>query len=484
MKFIDDKGRIFGLINLLDLLVLAVLAVMLYLGISTFIALKQPPLAALGITPSQIEAGKPAPAVIQLDNKRIIQGAELLLIPESFSGSTTILAGQITPGELKNIDFTIPGDLQPGRYRLELQALVMDVLRRKSTSRVSVPGPFLVTPPPQPVQADTVRKITFDNKCLWKLTLPAVLLDGGKTGIDSVPPGILTDNTGLVKFSVTAQPEDKNLSRSGLPAVLRKRAVRTVNLETTDQYDRIQRLVSVRDGSLLLFGQDRAWEFYLPGRAGLDLDLVIYIDNLAQAAGLVQGAKSRSSQAGTAAEITYSFGAVENPWFNPSQAAYSSDSPRPFSVNRVRLDCEIRGGGLYFRGQPVDPDHLLSLELNGKTYTAGVLNKSQASLSLPVRVSLQFVPARMIPLLKPGLPVINPADGSTAGALQQILDSQEGPLPANLWSGAPAGSNAQFRRLLVQLSLDCISSGGQIFFCGQPVDYGRPVSLQLLGQQL
>ncbi|MFH1070017.1 MAG: hypothetical protein V1794_10405, partial [Candidatus Glassbacteria bacterium] len=46
------------------------------------------------------------------------------------------------------------------------------------------------------------------------------------------------------------------------------------------------------------------------------------------------------------------------------------------------------------------------------------------------------------------------------------------------------GSNAQFRRLLVQLSLDCISSGGQIFFCGQPVDYGRPVSLQLLGQQL
>jgi len=481
VKFIDDKGRIFGLINLLDLLVLAVLAIVLYLGISTFIALKQPPVLALGITPSQIEAGKPAPAVIQLDNKRIIQGAELLLIPESFSGSTTILTGQTPQIEQNRINVTIPGDLLPGQYRLELQTMVMDVLRRKSTWRVPVPVPLLVTPAP-PVQ---VEKNTFDNKCLWNLTLPAILLDGGGTGSDSILPGSLTDNTGLVRISVASPPEDKSLYPISFPSSLRKRAVRAVDLEATDQYDRIQRLLSVRDKSLLLFGQEKVWEFYLPGRAGLELDLVIYIDNRAQAAGLVQGAKSRAGQGGVEAEIIYSFGAVENPWFNPSQSAYSSDKPQPFSVNRVRLDCEITDGGLYFRGQPLDPNRLLNLELNGKSYTAGVLNKSQAGLSLPVKVSLQFVPERMTPLLKAGLPVVDPADGSIVGVLQEILDNRESPLPAeNSYLLSKIPSAPQFRRLLVQFSLDCISSAGQISFTRQPVGYGRPISLQLLGQQL
>ena len=482
MKFIDEKGKVFGLINLLDMLVLAGLVVACYLGVSTFIALKQPPMVPLGVSPEQVEAGKTTRVTVRIKNERYLLAARLYLIPQSFEGSTTILTTRIGMSERETASFKIPGDLRPGQYQLNIETEVTDVFRRKIIMRDVVPGKFVVVEPK--IEEVKEAAVIPEISCLWGVSLEAVLLDGDHADQSSAPAGALRDNTGQVNIRLASFEKEAEWSRSELPASLRKRAVRPVRLEMTGEYSRIERLLSARDRSILLFDDSGAWEFYLPGQASAEVDLVIFVGNSEQAASLKPGARSRGPADEAEAEITYSFGAAENPWFSPVQSVYSAETPQPFSVNRVRLNCRIRDGRLYFRGQPLEPDRLIDLELNGQKYTAGVLSKSQAALSLPVKVILQFVPIRMVPLLKPGLSVLDKPNGSAIGTLTKVIEIGQSLPPASLWYDQPAGAQSQFRRLLLEFSLDCLSSGAQVQFNGQPVDYGRQLNLYLLGQPL
>ena len=130
---IDEKGRLYGKINVFDLLVLIVLLVMLYLGISLALALRGPSLEITAIAPEQIQKGTVSEIELSLTNDRQVVSGQVRLVPANFTGETVQLTPTFGYGERKKLTFTPPPNLPPGQYQVELELITQDALRRKST---------------------------------------------------------------------------------------------------------------------------------------------------------------------------------------------------------------------------------------------------------------------------------------------------------------------------------------------------------------
>jgi len=86
LVFIDEKGKLFGLINLLDLIVLFSVLVLLYLGSSAYLALKTSVPEIVDFSPRQIGNEKVYNVILTLKNNRRIGSAKVTMIPHGFVG--------------------------------------------------------------------------------------------------------------------------------------------------------------------------------------------------------------------------------------------------------------------------------------------------------------------------------------------------------------------------------------------------------------
>ena len=141
---IDEKGKLFGLINLLDLIVLIALLVLLYLGSSAYLALKTSVPQIVDFSPKQINNQTANSVTLVLKNDRRIGSARVTMIPHRFEGERIQLATSIVKAKRNEIKVSIPAGVPSGNYLFELELVVFDALNRQSTNVLNFTQPLVI----------------------------------------------------------------------------------------------------------------------------------------------------------------------------------------------------------------------------------------------------------------------------------------------------------------------------------------------------
>ncbi len=144
LVFIDEKGKLFGLINLLDLIVLFSVLVLLYLGSSAYLALKTSVPEIVNFSPRQIGNEKASKVILILKNDRRIGSAKFTMIPHGFAGERIHPPASFDKRKRNEVTVSIPAGLAPGNYLFELELVVLDVLNRQLSHVVHFSEPIAI----------------------------------------------------------------------------------------------------------------------------------------------------------------------------------------------------------------------------------------------------------------------------------------------------------------------------------------------------
>ncbi len=476
MKLIDDKGRLFGRINLLDLAVIIGLLAALFVGVSAWMALRQQPMALLELKPARVTTGKPVKITVKLRNERYLASARLHLISDQPGAKTITLNGKVNPAVRDQAAFTVPADLSAGSYSMELEAQVMDVFHRSSLQTVINNKIKLVVAEEAVEEAEEMvieEKPVFDSKCLWKLELKTVLLSGGEG-----PPGLeagdqLESRDGMSLTLAEFEPDVPAGIMDKLPEAQREKVFAFATLEVSASFEQLEYLLTGLGSPISLSCRDTLLKAVALGDIFTELDMLFYLDADGQNKLLGKDAALASKDEQTTATVVENFGQVDNPWLPAAAVPPSRDGSPAFSVARVRFVSRLKDGELYFGTTRLEPDRLLTFRPGGSRITGGILGTTQPDMKATVRVVLDNVPAHLVPLLTSGVAVTNAKGNLITGRVKRVLDN------APLVSQSELESN--FRRLLLELELECTSERGVLYFLGQRIDYGSNLNLTLLG---
>ncbi len=483
MKLIDDKGRLFGLINLFDLAVMIGVLTALFVGVSAWVALRQEPVALLELKPSRITAGKPVKLTVKLRNERYLANARLHLISNQPGAKTITLNGKVNPAVRDRADFTVPADLPAGSYSPELEAQVMDVFYRSSLQTVKNAKIKLVV---EEVVEEvvTAEKPVFDPRCLWRLELKAVLLSGGDDHPGLAAGDQLESRDGTSLTLAEFEPEVPAGIMDKLPKAQREKAFALATLEVSASFEQLKYLLTGLGSSIALSCRDTLLKAVALGDIFTELDMLFYLDADGQNRLLEKDAALAARNERATVIVVENFGQVDNPWLPASSASPGRNGSPAFSVARVRLTCRPKSGGLYFGKTRLEPNRLLTFRPGGSRITGGILSSAaQPDPSTTVRVVLDNIPAHLVPLLTSGVAVTNANGTVNAGRVKRVLDNA----PLEILTATPeinqSGIGRNFRRLLLELELECTSKRGVLYFQGQRIDYGSNLNLALLGRQ-
>ncbi len=488
MKLIDDKGRLFGRINLLDLAVMIGILAVLYVGVSAWTALRQQPMLLLEITPSRITSGKPVKVTVKLQNERYIQSARLHLISDQPGAATTTLSGVVRPSVRDQAAFTIPADLPAGNYSLELETQVLDVFHRQSLQTVRnaklklVVADEVIAIPVEEVKVVEVVEVVFNPKCLWKLEFKAAFLSA--TG---EPPQLIAGNSlecrdGMILTLLEIEQELSADVLDKLPADKREKAFALAGLEVTASFEHLENLLAGLESSISLSCRDSLFEAIAIGKIFTELDMLFYLDGTSQN-GLLEKKSALATDGDRAtAVVLENYGQVDNPWLSAAAVQLDQNNHQAFSVARVRFESRPEKGGLFFGSTRLEPNRLLTFRPNGARISGGILGTVQPNLSTTVRVMLDNVPAHLAPLLTKGLKVTNAKGNLNGGVLKRILAIAPLAILPTTPGLKPGGIGRDFRRMLLELELECTSRNGALYFQGQQIEYGRNLNLALLGR--
>jgi len=177
--FIDEKGRLFGLINLLDLIVLLSLLIILYLGLSAYLALKSGVPQIVDFSPKQIANDKVNNITLVLKNDRRIGSTKVTMIPHDFVGERILPPTSFEKRTRNEITVSVPAGVPSGNYLFELELVIHDVINRQSLHVISLDKPIKIeqkqavevveTKPgyplyPWPVEVDVLFPLNAGNK--------------------------------------------------------------------------------------------------------------------------------------------------------------------------------------------------------------------------------------------------------------------------------------------------------------------------------
>ena len=149
---IDEKGKLFGLINLLDLIVLIALLVLLFLGSSAYLALKTSDPQIVNFSPKRINNEKANNVTLVLKNDRRIGSAKVTMIPHRFAGERIQPRTSVVKAKRNEITVSIPAGVPSGNYLFELELVVLDALNRQSTNVLNFTQPLVIEQKKEVVQ--------------------------------------------------------------------------------------------------------------------------------------------------------------------------------------------------------------------------------------------------------------------------------------------------------------------------------------------
>lgn len=485
---IDDKGRLFGLINLLDLLVLLALLALLYLGLAAALALREGAPRLEGFAPAMVTQGAGEVLTLQLHNERQIVGAEVRLLPQQAPGQVRQYAGITLTADRRRLDFPVPAELEPGQYQVELLLTTADAFRRQSLFTLAAENQLLTINP-----ADVSAMTALDYPWPVQVELlvpPGEGISGLATGRPLVDP-VSGRELEVLEVRPSRPADTLSLGTAGLPVAWR--GGRTVRVRLELQHSggllifqdsllsagRRLRLLSGKQelegwviGNILLEQQER-WQYWEMG--------VVLLGLTQEQFGRLQvGMKELDRQGQPVAELTTLIGradlTVPNYPYPPLPGAVSDSGTLNLNV-RMRLRCERRVDRLVYGRVPVAPGALLNFKLGGMRLTGTVLREDERFQPCRVNVYFPMVPEGGLGQLKAGQPVYlqsNQPVGRVLGLL--AAERIEAALHSLDAGKLPGGST--YTRALASMELYCTLRGGVLSVGGQNLAYGGNLQLR------
>jgi hypothetical protein len=490
---IDEKGRLFGLINLLDLLVLLAGLLAVYIGVSAYLAVRKPPLSILGITPESVQEGQTAEVALKLKNERQLVSAAVSLLPENFVGEAARFEARVKKADRNQISFTLPPTLKSGQYRVQLEVVTMDVLRRQSVHVDSLKGRvFSVTVPVAAAPSDL-------QNYFWQVELEAFFPARGQ----NVPAGLrqgsqLADSSGLVSAEVLTLRRGRPEGFDGI-AGLRNGEGWTARLRVLVNFDDLQRFQDslLATGSRMVLRSGRGYlAGYVTGRGQLeprlpanllqwDVDLLLLAFTEQQRQAIRAGASQKSEKGELRAQVLQVLGEQASPWIAENESAGPGKARKPSNIRvRMRLLCELMNGRLYFDGSQVQPEAILQFSLEGEKMSGTILGSKPGGFPASFYVLIPAVPGPLLPNLKPGVFVLDPNTREKIATIEQVLATDSLSLPPVLDQSGSSHYNIGYRRVLARMELDCAFRNGILYLNNQPVDFGSRFSFLLFSEQL
>lgn len=480
---IDEKGRLFGLINVFDLFVLTALLAMVYLGISLAVALRDPSLEITAFAPEQIQKGAVTPVELNLRNARQIESGLVRLIPADFAGETFQVTPEVTKSVRNKVYFTPPPEMPPGRYTVEIELVTSDALLRTSRFVARMTDKFLNV-----IQPDVDR--------FWQLDADAFVPPGDAAGRLSAG-GEYSDSSGLFSARIDswreAGPEDLSLIGAAGVKVERGRIAR---LEIKVPFHRLAEFQEgyLASGSRLVLDSGEGFiPAWMTGRGRLkpelpedrlmwDLDMLLLVFTPQQRAAVKNGARQVNESGRVLAEIVQVVGEEKTEWIAASQA-----QPTPTNLRvRLRLLCELKDGKLTFRGMPVEPKSILRFRFDGQEVTGTVVGEAGEGLKARLNLHFPVLERRKAENLRPGVFLLDNSSRRPVATVLRILDSgaPESPEILEQDRASLARTVSEYRQVLAQVSLDCAFRDGGLFVENQAVSADGRLSFLLFSEQV
>ena len=148
LKVIDQQGRLFGLINVLDLIVLLACLILGYMGVMLYGAVRDEKATVVGIVPQWTYSDQTTEVLVVMDNNEIITGASGVLL-SCVGGKRMDVRTTYDKRRRKYVGVMVLKGTPCGRYRLELTVTTMDVLGRRSVQRLLPADELLIVDRPE-----------------------------------------------------------------------------------------------------------------------------------------------------------------------------------------------------------------------------------------------------------------------------------------------------------------------------------------------
>jgi Domain of unknown function (DUF4330) len=505
---IDDKGRLFGLINLLDLTLLIGAVILLYMGATVYVVFVQPEVTIQNMAPKKLMVGETHSIELTLINEKRLESATVQLIPKGFKGKVVKLAGRVDKRNRKWVGFTVPAAIQPGQYQLELEVVTTSIFNRKSVHKGIKEKEQLLTvqakpPPPAP-------KVEERGKYFWPMELEVFFPAGQEPAAKGLRPGAvvagfsggLTARTLSVRQSNSRDTLSLQVKSWGATAVPYRGGKVARILANVDFVDlpAFQQQVLTPGAKLELSHGSRALTGYLLSMVAVEPqlpeNLVRYQVCIAMLAlndvhrkALAPGAMQVDPVSGMVlAEVVRTIKVHDKSWVRvvaPTDQQKKSPTSRPNnSIVRMKLLCELKNGRVFYRGTPIKRDALLSFVLGGQTMVGTLQYVGYEYTTMQFNVLFNRVPRRVARQLRPGIPVYGSSTNELIGTIKQIIDSEPVELPTILSSGNTTNQDSKIERCLVRVELYCLLQEKGLFVDNQKVDFGKPLKVVLVSDVL
>ena len=404
LVFIDEKGKLFGLINLLDLIVLFSVLVLLYLGSSAYLALKTSVPEIVDFSPRQINNEKASKVILILKNNRRIGSAKFTMIPHGFVGERIHPSTSFDKRKRNEVTVSIPAGISPGNYLFELELVVLDVLNRQSLNVIHFANPIAIEQKkgeevglyyPWPIEVDVL--LPGDSAIIRKQ------LEVGDTMADSrgrliaevlsIRPSRSSDTLNLTgkawrkrevlyEGAITArmrlQPEilDNQLAFQGKIISAGERLKFNTDSLSLDGY-------IIGKGDVKYQKIDKGWEV---------LAEVVMLGITKENVTMLKPKFTQIDESGNIwAEV-----------LEVTQEESQSKNSLKNVVVRVFLNCDNREGKLYCQDRLIEPGAFLNFSLKNQAVT-GLMRKIFSPAWIRVMVEFKNVTPEVAPLLRGGV---------------------------------------------------------------------------------
>ncbi|MBN2288468.1 MAG: hypothetical protein JXQ83_03980 [Candidatus Glassbacteria bacterium] len=510
---IDEKGRLFGLINLLDLVLLIGAVILLYLGVSVWLIYRQPLLVMKDISPRQLEAGETPTATLSLVNEKRLTSARVRLIPKDSQGQAIELNGTTNKRVRDIVLFDVPAGLQPGQYTLELEAETEDLLyrRKQYTTRQNEQVLTVKAKPatPAPPAPPAPPKVWDRGKYFWPMELE-MFFPPDQWAAAGLSPGMdLADPAGGFNARVLSVREsrsrdtlnlaDKSLWQESIPYRGGRVAWMLVQVDFVDLPSFCQQVL--RPGGQLGFRRgERTFNGYLLGMVAVEPELpdnlvrwevevvMLSLDDT-QRQVLAPNVMQIDPASGLVmAEIVQVYQGQGIPWrkvVQPREPNKMAPGSNPVNtVARMKLLCELKDGWLFYGGILLEADVPLSFVLGGQKMVGTVQNIRQQLIPLEFNVIFPMIPKRLAEQLEKGMQVADPQKGKPLGTIQGIIEMDSIDFPQAYKAKDRVDLGGEYLRVLVRMEISCSLDDKGLSAEGQLIDYGQPIKVVLFTDQL
>ncbi len=483
---IDEKGRLFGLINVFDLFVLAALLVILYLGSAALIAVRQTKVEIVSVTPDNVLFGQNPEIDVQIKNTKFIVVCQVRLIPVDFQGETYQYSGELHLAARDHIYFKTMPSMAPGRYRVELELTLQDNFRRTSVVLVQPEDKILTLAEPQ---------ATEEREKYWQIEAQALV--SASVASKLKPEAEYRDSSG--RFSAQVErlvPVNLSEAKQLIVNYMPHGAASLASLKFYVPFSGLGDLQrSLAQGSRIVLETPAGpAEVWMTGQGTLkpqlasnqlfwEMDFLLLVYTTEQRAAIKAGARQSDDKDRVMAEVLQVLGEEPTAWI--LTAPDGSRSPSNLRV-RLRLLCELKNGRLSWGGQSLEPNSILRFEFAGQEVYGNALGPGNAGDKLSLNLLFTIVENRFADNLQPGAALLDPASRKQVGQITAILDRAPAEVPtAGFGSmGASTEIGKRYQRILARAELFYQMRGGSLYAGDQLIDPKTNLSFSLFSETL